>query len=111
MEVTSKLLDFLLDLPYLFPSECIPPLSVLNSILMKGEFVSGMGEDLEWKPFLIGQNEYEEIVEILTSGVHGTYFSDNELSKNEDYETWLIEVYSKYFNGAREVIDRIKYQE
>jgi hypothetical protein len=56
---------FVLDIPYLFLSGVIPPLTVLNSVLSRGGGDGGMSPRASWEPFTLTEVEYSELVEEL----------------------------------------------
>ena len=56
---------FLLDIPYLFLSGVIPPLTVINYVLRHGGGDGGMSPGASWEPFTVTEAEYPELVEEL----------------------------------------------
>ena len=56
---------FVLDIPYLFITGVIPPLTVLNGVLGRGGSDGGMGPGASWEPFTLTETEYTELVEEL----------------------------------------------
>src|SRR5258708_131517 len=62
----ALLSEFMLDVLYLMEySGVIPPLHVLNEVLLSGGNSGGMSPGTSWRPFKISEPEYEELVEAL----------------------------------------------
>ena len=97
----SSLVEFLFAIPYLFPrvgKEPIPPLHVLNELLMSGVSDAGMSGGCEWKAFEIDQAEYDELVEELTTMPNRELVLDSELASCRDLKQWRAERMTKYFS-------------
>jgi len=58
--------EFILNFHKLFVGNLIPPISVLNNVLLKREKEGG-ADNLVWKPFSISDADYNELVEKLLS--------------------------------------------
>ena len=63
-QVEGTVLDLFKDLPYVL-GRFIPPLLVVNNILESGVMDAGMSGGCIWKPFQVGTDEYDELVEVL----------------------------------------------
>jgi hypothetical protein len=63
----GSLFGFVLDIPYLFSLDLIPPLFVFNEILRSGIDDAGMSSGCELQPIEIIQKEFEELVKALSA--------------------------------------------
>jgi hypothetical protein len=105
----SSLSEFVLDIFYLMEDAgVIPPFAVLNQVLQEGGDSGGMSPGTKWKPFIITEVEYEELVKELLE-VNPTearkkhpyvrfnhIVIDEELSEITTYEKWHKKVSEKY---------------
>lgn len=102
------LVDFVLDVLYLFGSNgFVPPLRVLNEVLLSGGNSGGMGPGTTWRPFWITEREYAELVDALlkldVEAARKThpyvYFQravvDEELSTTNTYIEWVTKCAEK----------------
>src|SRR5437016_5839493 len=101
---------FLLDVPYLLLRGVIPPLAILNAILMEGGSVGGMGPGATWSPFSIDEAEYAELTATLLAldlnlvRKHARFVPDRvkqdaELAKCKDRLEWLKAVQARHPRG------------
>jgi hypothetical protein len=105
----ALLADFILDILYLMEIKgVIPPLHILNEVLLKGGNTGGMGPGTSWRPFSISENEYKELVEALlqlevseAKKIH-PYIRfekvtvDQDLHQKTTYLEWLEAITAKY---------------
>lgn len=62
----EPLSEFVLDILYLMEvNGVIPPLAILNKVLLGGGGNGGMSPGTAWKPFEISEEEYNELVQAL----------------------------------------------
>ena len=88
---SGTLVEFLVDIePFLFSNDlgcCIPPRTVLNSLLESGRVDKGMSGGGEWKPFSLDTLEYEELV--LELRTHPTErFKSEVFGHNLTWSEW-----------------------
>ncbi|MDD3483092.1 hypothetical protein [Azovibrio restrictus] len=62
----APLYVFVYDVPYLGVSGVFPPLHLLNELFMTGGSQGGMSPGATWEPFAISQDEFSELVSVLT---------------------------------------------
>jgi hypothetical protein len=110
----DTLVGLILDIPYLMDNGVIPPLSVLNEVLLEGGDSGGMSPGTKWKPFTINEEEYAELVkDLLALNPHEArkkhfyvHFDkiiiDEELAVITDYSTWFSKVCDKYRRKGNE---------
>ena len=79
----------------------IPPLHVINEIMLLGEHDAGMGGGAEWKPFEITKDEYEELVENLVTNPEHKIIEDRELWEKPNYKKWNGALLSKHAKRVR----------
>lgn len=105
----APLAELVLDILYLMETNgVIPPLHVLNEVLLQGGDNGGMSPGTSWRPFSITAIEYEELVEALLNldvaeakNIH-PYITfrkvvvDDTLHKCSTYLEWLFKVTNKY---------------
>jgi hypothetical protein len=107
------LIDFVLDIVYLFGEDgIIPPLHVLNEVLEEGGNNGGMSPGTTWRPFRINEEEYVELVRaLLNLDVEATkkrhpyiYFGkavvDEELASAQNYVDWVNKRGAKRTNSS-----------
>ncbi|MGI9180549.1 MAG: hypothetical protein ACR2H9_08630 [Longimicrobiaceae bacterium] len=58
----GTLVSLLESIPYLLISGLIPPRSVLDEILRRGEVNAGMSGGCRWEPFELSEEEWQELV-------------------------------------------------
>lgn len=58
----GTLVSLLESIPYLLTSGLIPPRSVLNEILRRGEVNAGMSGGCRWAPFELSQEDWQDLV-------------------------------------------------
>ena len=105
----APLSEFVPDILYLMGSSgVIPPLHVLNEVLLSGGGNGGMGPGTSWRRFSIKEAEYQELVEALlrldvaeAKKTHPyIYFEriiiDETLHETANYLGWLQAVSKKY---------------
>lgn len=105
----APLAEFILDIPYFMAGNgVIPPLHVLNEVLLQGGDDGGMGPGATWELFSIGESEYHELVEALQNldvtaiKKKHPYVSfesvivDEMLHQSSSYGDWLKRVSAKY---------------
>lgn len=105
----APLSEFILDILDLMEmSGVIPPLHIINEVLLKGGDNGGMSPGTSWRPFRINEVEYQELVEALlkldvvdAKQRHPyIYFQkaivDEALHQRENYLSWLLAVSIKY---------------
>jgi hypothetical protein len=69
MQASGSVADLLRHIPTLLDAGLIPPLPVVNSILVTGVSDAGMGGGCEWPPFTLEESEYADVVAELVA--HG----------------------------------------
>ena len=85
---TAPLRQFLIEMTYPLRNRKIPPLEILNQILLRG-IVPRVGE---WEPFTITEQEYEELVQSLQSKESDRYLTlkpDPLVKTPEDWYSYL----------------------
>jgi hypothetical protein len=101
--------DFVLDIFYLMEVHgIIPPIEVLNQVLQIGGNAGGMEPGTTWRPFMVDEDEYDELIDVLLTGdiqdmkqkhpyirFHRITL-DSELSKIKEYSSWIKGAYHKY---------------
>jgi len=104
----ATLNNFFLEIPALIMHGVIAPISVTNQILKLGNDGGGMSPGVEWDPFEISNEEYEEIIKDIRDrskqgnmpGPHGTeietVFVDKEFDNYTEWTTWIKDVTKKY---------------
>lgn len=100
----SSLVEFLFALPYVFfgPfTQVIPPFHILNDLLASGKREAGMSGGCEWKPFMIAEHEYHELVEELLTMPRLCFVEDPEIADSRDLADWERKVLAKYRRGQR----------
>ncbi|MGG6267682.1 hypothetical protein ACQ4M3_11510 [Leptolyngbya sp. AN03gr2] len=106
----EPLSTFLYDLPHLTICNVIPPLHILNAILLKGGAVGSHSPDFAWEPFKISEQEYQEILPKLLDPDWAILRKklwlfrlpmrhDPEFHNIADQVTWMMAVLGKY--GAK----------
>jgi hypothetical protein len=73
MQEQGNLLQFVLDIPYLFAFGLVPPIQVLNDIFMGGGDLHGMSGGCQWEPFAIEPQEYDELAHALQAVPGSSY--------------------------------------
>ena len=58
---SGTLFSLLNSVPYLLMKKRLPPLVVVNDILIGGRVDAGMSGGVEWDPFTITSEEYREL--------------------------------------------------
>lgn len=86
--------------PYLFGSERVPPLPVINAFLARGVSNLGMGGGAEWKPFSLTDEEYSAFLRYLDTPVGSRKFyrkkpvevetPPQDVQSPEDYSRWSL---------------------
>jgi hypothetical protein len=89
--------DILRRLPYLLLGGLIPPLTVVNALLRKGEFDAGMSGGGRWLPIELSADEFEEVVaDLANHGDHGRplrYLEPPDwVETYSDWSIWVAEV-------------------
>jgi hypothetical protein len=92
--VEGDTVQFVLDLPYLFTFDHIPPIEVLNDIFKSGLEDAGMSGGCQWKPFEISHDEYNELVQALQNipdEKHKVVKPPNWVKNKTDWHIWKNE--------------------
>jgi hypothetical protein len=108
----AELPFFALDVPYLFFEGIIPPLSVLNEVLRTGGGDGGMSPGASWKPFVLQETEYGQLVQALQSlnlqeakkkarFVPDSLRTDVSLHRSKHLSSWLRAVKAKYVREGK----------
>jgi hypothetical protein len=105
---TASIVDFLMDVPALLNLGYIPPFNILNSVLLTGDVDAGMGGGAEWEPFVVSQDEYNEIVRVMLSDPDTNYLIDEEILGIDDFYEWFLAIGSKHFEGGRELVEKLR---
>ena len=104
----ATLNNFFLEIPALIMYGVIAPFEVVNQILKLGNAGGGMSPGVEWEPFQISNEEYEEIINDIRDrliegnipGPHGTEIEkaieDKEFENYTEWTTWIKDVTKKY---------------
>jgi hypothetical protein len=107
--------SFLLEIPELMMFGVIAPFGVTNQILKGGKSGGGMSPGVEWDPFEITKEEYQEIIDDILGrskqghlpGPHGTTlkkaFVDKEFDDYTEWVTWMKDVTKKYSDRIIEI--------
>ena len=90
-ENSGASLDLLRSIPYLL-MKYVPPIVVINSILISGENDAGMSGGARWVPFELAVDEYEEISEILESDGLKKLETPGWVQTFSDWVIWIYEV-------------------
>lgn len=72
----------------------MPPLDVLNDAFSRASSDAGMGGGIEWRPFTIDEQEYQELVEFLFTNPDREIHFDKQFDHLESFEAWLKQVFS-----------------
>jgi hypothetical protein len=93
--IRAHLADFLLDCPYFFQGDYVPPLAILNLRLKSGEWRPSMNPGVKWTPFEISKPEYDELVKQLFARQqnvlkHSTY--PTSIQTEDDWTIFLAEI-------------------
>ena len=105
--VDSTLLEFLLDIPYLLSSKCMPPLQVINEVMRAGVYDVGMSGRREWTPFELDTQEYDQLVKQLLAQENSTFFVDESLHYAQSLEEWTLAMFVKYFEGNDDMLQTV----
>ena len=105
-EVEGTLVDLIQDLPYLLVWNVIPPLGVINEILISGIYDKGMSGGCEWTPFKITQSEYESLVDELLKLPNKKLYVDNQYSYLNNSKEWFCVVYKSKSENINTDTDR-----
>lgn len=94
--IRENLADFLLDRPYFFQRDYVPPLTILNLRLKSGEWRPSMNPGVKWTPFEISKLEYDELVKQLLARQqnvlkHATY--PITIQSEDDWTIFLTELF------------------
>ena len=89
---TGTLYELLNSVPYLLCNDRVPPLAVVNKILEKGGHDAGMSGGVEWAPFTIDENEYNELLEQFEN--HGATYADapSWVTNATYFQIWQFEL-------------------
>lgn len=90
----ADLLQFLLDIPYLFVFGFIPPFEVLNDVFRSGLADAGMSGGCEWQPFEVDVEEYDELVQALAAVPESNYRvvkAPEWVRSRTDWNIWTME--------------------
>ncbi|NEO85911.1 MAG: hypothetical protein F6J87_16900 [Spirulina sp. SIO3F2] len=98
------LVDFLLEIPSLLDFGFIPPLKVMNLLLLSGEMDAGMGHALEWEAFQLSEDEYSALVDALLEQSSGNLSTDGNFQHIEDFEEWTVSIFIKHYKGNDEML-------
>jgi len=99
---------FILEIPYALYFSIVPGREALNEVLRKGSAGGGMGTGLQWEPFELTEQEYEEVADAWKTFDLRTVFgfkSKIDLSFVFDEEILAIPRHLDYLKRSRE-----KYQ-
>lgn len=69
----------------------LPPMHFLNEILASGNAVP-----YQWKPFIITELEYQELVDQLTTDPALNVVTDNEFDNAKSLWDWKVSIGKKY---------------
>ena len=93
--IKANLMRFLLECPYFFNWDHIPPLSVLNERLRSGEWRPSMNPGVRWNPLEIDVQRYVSLVDELLESAEGHLrqvdFPD-WVESEDDWSIFLAEV-------------------
>lgn len=76
----------------------MPPLAVLNDAFSRASSDAGMGGGIEWRPFTIDEQEYQELVEFLFTDPDREIHFDKQFDHLESFDAWLKQVFSYSFD-------------
>ena len=79
----------------------VPPFHIINELLVSGKDEAGMSGGCEWKPFILLDDEYDEIVEELMTSPNFQCEIDLELNEIKTSAKWRRAVHKKYGEIAR----------
>ncbi len=65
--ISAPLTTFVYDVPYLLCWGILPPLHLLNELLIQGGGDGGMSPGADWQPFEVSDEEYRELCVALES--------------------------------------------
>jgi hypothetical protein len=90
----GSLTELLFDMPTLGHAlqgaRLIPPLRILNELLMQGVSEAGMSGGCRWKPFQISSSEYNELVEDLLTLPNAHLSVDTESQGPDNFNEWVL---------------------
>ena len=92
-ERTGTVSDLLLSIPYLLSSQLIPPLRVVNDLLMKGICDAGMSGGCTWDPFQITESDWNDLKEELaapSSGNREFVEPPTWVDTIDDWNSWVM---------------------
>lgn len=76
----------------------MPPLAILNDAFSRASSDAGMGGGIEWRPFTIDEQEYQELVEFLFTNPDREIHFDKQFEHLESFDAWLKQVFSYSFD-------------
>lgn len=80
-----------------------PPLAVLNNVFSESKADAGMSGGVEWKPFRIDAQEYQELVEVMCTDPRAELALDEELDHIDSFEVWSKKVMFKRMSSQKNV--------
>jgi len=89
--VTKPLADFVREIPYFLTFDLIPPLSVMNEEFRSGEDDAGMSGGCMWEPFVITQDEFDELVQELQNRGMRSVEPPQWVKDKTDWHIWKFE--------------------
>jgi hypothetical protein len=93
-EEQGTVVDLLSAIPYLLTAQLVPPLHVVNDLLMKGIYDAGMSGGCEWEPFHIDASEWNDFRRALAephSGAACEFVEPPDWVKTyDDWHSWVM---------------------
>jgi hypothetical protein len=119
--VENNLLCFIYDIPYIGACGIFPPLHICNEIFSKGGGTGGMGPGATWEPFIITEEEYNELKKkIITTPLElikntaryceVQFEFDVDFDNIRDMSKWLRMVCNKHCESYRCKLDNKGYK-
>ena len=78
----------------------MPPLAVLNDAFSRASSDAGMGGGIEWRPFTIDEQEYQELVEFLFTNPDREIHFDKQFDHLESFDVWLKQILCTKISGV-----------
>lgn len=92
LSVEGSVADLLFDIPYFFLARIIPPMPVVNEVLIKGIVDAGMSGGCKWKPFQLDDASYAKLAADLRQMKFVTIQPPDWVTTHSDWHVWCAEL-------------------
>jgi len=93
---SGNTVDLLMHVPYLFASGLIPPESVLNELLSRGQADAGMSGGAQWEPYTLNPGGFDALVQELVEAYAQVPLEYREpdawVRSFKDWHVWVMYV-------------------